>query len=475
MLICVPSAAVLDKFTIPEFITRIPSYSFYKIQSLHSLYISPQVTEIGESAFEGCNNLEAIRFMTDKSGSSSLVTISDSAFKACTSLLEVILPSSLIYFGASAFENCSNLLYLTLDDNLEIIGNKAFAGCTVLSGLVIIHKKVRFIGNSAFAACSSLSRIAVEPENTIYRNTYYQYPFYMYIYGSNVYISPTDTDKYTFDSSITEIPEWMFYRSTLLESVTIPPTVREIGESAFEGCRNLKNVIFSSQVETGLISLLETGNSEQGLKIIGKNAFKSCSSLQSITIPDTVVLIKEDAFANCLSLYCIFYSGTNRHDYQYSIFSSSDLVLAVHVIQDYSSYYSSFYDKPVDNATSCEIEPRNESQVAITTSNKKLSKAAIISMSVVIPVVVISAVIVVVYILLKKKKNNNNGDEDDVKDNIAHELENISDENVSDENVIDENVIDENVIDENVSNDKEENNQPKQEVNEALEENMLMI
>lgn len=72
-------------------------------------------------------------------------------------------------------------------------------------------------------------------------------------------------------------------------SVTLPDTVTVIGESAFNGCTQLKEV-----------------NIPNSVKIIGKNAFLGCISLKEIIIPNSVGEIRENAFLGCSSLEEIF-------------------------------------------------------------------------------------------------------------------------------------------------------------------------
>ncbi|RBI35235.1 leucine-rich repeat domain-containing protein, partial [Metamycoplasma hominis] len=60
-----------------------------------------------------------------------------------------------------------------------------------------------------------------------------------------------------------------FYHKNI-ESITIPGSVKEIGERAFLGCRNLEEVILN-----------------EGLEKIGVRAFLN-TKIESITIPDSV-------------------------------------------------------------------------------------------------------------------------------------------------------------------------------------------
>lgn len=72
-----------------------------------------------------------------------------------------------------------------------------------------------------------------------------------------------------------------FRYSSVLESVTIPPTVRTIGSGAFRECRQLRRVSIGS-----------------GVNVIGDAAFLGCP-LQSVTIPSNVREIESYAFAYC--------------------------------------------------------------------------------------------------------------------------------------------------------------------------------
>lgn len=96
-------------------------------------------------------------------------------------------------------------------------------------------------------------------------------------------------------SKITYCPKLEFLEfDPLLDSIYIPntsirylslPNVREISSGAFENCRNLTVIEFSSNI-----------------KKIGINSFKNCESLYSINLPDSCVEIGNDAFCGCTSL-----------------------------------------------------------------------------------------------------------------------------------------------------------------------------
>ena len=89
------------------------------------------------------------------------------------------------------------------------------------------------------------------------------------------------------DKIVTGINIDVFKGYTDLESVKIPSTVKTIGQYAFSGCTNLKEVIFDGE------SQLET---------IGEGAFEYCYNLEEIAIPNGVTTINRLTFSNCLNL-----------------------------------------------------------------------------------------------------------------------------------------------------------------------------
>ena len=86
-----------------------------------------------------------------------------------------------------------------------------------------------------------------------------------------------------------------------ITSVTIPNSVTTIGNQAFEGCIYLTSIIIPSSVTS-----------------IGASAFDSCSGLTSITIPKSVTSIGENAFDSCPALNSIIVEEGN------SVYDSRD-------------------------------------------------------------------------------------------------------------------------------------------------------
>lgn len=96
-----------------------------------------------------------------------------------------------------------------------------------------------------------------------------------------------------------------FAKCDKIESIFIPKTVESLGriiddisyfyEGCFEGCTNLREVIFEKGTK---------------LKTIGGYCFQGCKSLKSIEVPDGVEILSAKAFANCSSLTSVSLPNT---------------------------------------------------------------------------------------------------------------------------------------------------------------------
>ncbi len=95
--------------------------------------------------------------------------------------------------------------------------------------------------------------------------------------GGNVIIPSQIEGK-----DVTRIDEGGFYTIDNLVSVTIPGTVKSIGNKAFYSCEELSSVTLA-----------------EGLEIIEEDAFCQCRKLGSITLPESVTSIERGAFVNC--------------------------------------------------------------------------------------------------------------------------------------------------------------------------------
>jgi hypothetical protein len=193
-----------------------------------------------------------------------VVSIADEAFLETSSLESVVFPNSLERIGDFAFAGCSEL---GLPDKFAGSGRGVF-----------IPVSVNSIGTGAFASCSSLPAILVHPNNGFFEAV------------GGVLLNESLT-------TLLQYPTGLFD-----SSYTIPSTVGQIAESAFEGSRYLTEVTISDQVESigaaafrGSASLAKVVLGE-GLKSIGDEAFALSSPLTSVRFQGNAPVIGTNLF-----------------------------------------------------------------------------------------------------------------------------------------------------------------------------------
>ena len=179
----------IESYIIPDSVTKIGDYAFFRCSSLSDIVIPDSVTDIGKCAFESCSYLSSV-VIPD-----SVTDIGDYAFAGCNSLSNIVIPDSVTDIGKGAFSDCSSLSDIVIPDSVTDIGECAFSDCSSLSDIVIPNS-VTDIGDFAFSYCSSLNNIVIP-------------------------------------NSVTDIGKGAFSGCISLTYIVIPDSVTDIGECAF--------------------------------------------------------------------------------------------------------------------------------------------------------------------------------------------------------------------------------------------------
>lgn len=254
-------------------ITEVYEKAFKDNTTLKEVVISQNVSKIGNSAFEGCTNLEKV---TLKEG---LITIGDKAFKDCSSLTSITMPATLQKIGAYAFENCTKLKTVKLNEGLLTIGKKAFYNCKALKQ-VKIPKSVLKIGSYAFAKCAALTSFTFAADSQLMAM------------GAGVLSNDKKLTKIKLPGKLTAVPSKAFKNDTKLASITIGKSVTKIGAEAFNGCKAVKKVTIPAKVQSigskafyGCKSLKNVSVKSKALTSVGEKAFKKCKKGLRIVVP----------------------------------------------------------------------------------------------------------------------------------------------------------------------------------------------
>lgn len=276
---------------------KINAYSFRGRDDVWELEINGEIEEIGEYAFEGCENLKSIYIE-----SNDLTVIGQRAF-AYSGLTEVILPSCVETIGSEAFSCCFELEKFHVSDTVTTIGKNTFYGCYGLGRITVDEN------NAVYDSRNDCNAIIITSSDTL-------------LTGCKTTVIPGDTESLATGS---------FFNCLDLEEIVIPEGVKIISDYAFCYCLKLKKITLPGSLER-----------------VGKDVFPYCMSLEELIIPESVIEIAVEGFSGCMSLKKIVnYSDTAAvflpiYEDMYDIFSkNAPLTLQQYIDANYfiSKYY----------------------------------------------------------------------------------------------------------------------------------------
>ncbi|MBQ5339630.1 MAG: leucine-rich repeat protein [Oscillospiraceae bacterium] len=106
---------------------------------------------------------------------------------------------------------------------------------------------------------------------------------------------------------VTEIEEYAFQDETIIESVSLPDSLKSIGANAFDGCSKLRELTLPDSVEhIGDYAFADCGIEKlklsNGMQDINMYAFYRNEKLKKVVIPGSVKVIGDYAFCQCTAL-----------------------------------------------------------------------------------------------------------------------------------------------------------------------------
>ena len=164
------------------------------------------------------------------------------------------------------------------------IANDAFKGCTGLTSITI-PSSITSIGSSSFDSCTNLNKVSISDMLSWCKITFANSLANPLYYAKNLYLNGSLVSKLEIPSAITEIKNYTFYNCTSISTIVFPSGIMKIGNSTFVNCSNLTSVTIPNSVTT-----------------IDENAFNGCTGLTSLTIGSSVGSIGNYAFGNCTGL-----------------------------------------------------------------------------------------------------------------------------------------------------------------------------
>lgn len=321
----------LEKLLLPSSVVFIGAGAFYECKMLNNVGRLDNVKFLGKSSFAYCESLRNVGSLASVEildyGTSSLGV---SCFKGCTSLVGDVetgildlsscnnIPEARNY-GDGTFSGCSSIQEVKFSKDLKSIGSYAFLECTNLS-IITLPDGLEKIGTSAFSSCSNLKTASI-PNSLLhvgydtFSNTPFEQTFELdngVWYMKDIAMSVSSFSSISFREGTRSIADGFYntmhapYQSAQPEnckSITLPSTLKCIGEESFQG--------------VGITSLFLP----ESLNYIGAYAFDDCTSLSgTLTIPENVSFVGANAFAHCSGLVAVKYNANSRES-DYSAFS----------------------------------------------------------------------------------------------------------------------------------------------------------
>ena len=301
-------------FEIPNTVEFYGISAFSNCIFLEEFTIPTAIKDIPNGMFAGCTSLTKVTLHED------IKSIGSSVFYNCTSLKEVVLPDNVITIGQNAFSKCKSLEKIDLPVTLTSIGKEAFEGCNFKE--IIVPNNVVKIGKNAFNECNLLEKITIPFVGTE-KNNGQDYTLDI-IFGKI-----PQTLKEVIVSTDAIIYPASFKKTANIEKLTLP----YVGAIGYDHTLTNIGIIFGVSsayhklMPDNIKEITITGGTS-----IEADAFKGCKYLTKITLPDTIKSIGDYAFYRCESLESINipssveYVGENAFAESYRVTVYADFI-----------------------------------------------------------------------------------------------------------------------------------------------------
>lgn len=229
-------------------------------------------------------------------------------------IIDLTLPSTLTSIGMGAFGECFGLETVTIHATTPpTLGEMIFMDCPNIPTIIVPAEAVETYkaapGWSDYADKIQADGDVPEPPTTTTIFTYTAtdqvkaFDDVENFTGATGMVSHTFADgtgTVVYNGTVTALADGAFYydwdTKESLSSVTLPESLTALGDDAFRGCTGLATVVFGGT---------------PSLTTINKRAFRDCSALTGIVIPLAVETIGSDAFQGCAALSSVTFEETS--------------------------------------------------------------------------------------------------------------------------------------------------------------------
>jgi len=289
------SCSGITSLKIGEGISRIEEAAFKDCTSLQTVDLPSSIVRVHRYAFDGTAWLDG--------SPDGVVYLGDIAYTYKGDMpegTELAIQEGTRVISVQCFYLQEHLKSVSFPSSLKIINDGAFANCTSLEGIVLNDLAVGF---ESFAGCPSLKSVSMT--NVDYIGETYD-PKHVREFGTSDVSGPEycfscfyvtyNIEKVFIDNKV--VGNW-FSSKAKLKTATLGNHVEQLTEDAFQFCSELTAIeipvsvrILSGFRYSGLTSITIPSSVEE----IGVRAFQECKDLVSVSLPEGLRKIGDDAF-----------------------------------------------------------------------------------------------------------------------------------------------------------------------------------
>ena len=240
-----------EDVVVPDGITRINAYAFYRCESIESVTIPSSVTAIGYYAFYNCNvsnvyagDVSSWLNMEFENWSSNPVSSKSKLYFNNELAVNITVPESITTIGNYVFRYCTSLKNITFSSPVTSIGEEAFCYCGNLESITIPYGDMTSIGKNAFNDCSKLKSIAIDKNvKSIAEDAFDEcYALKNVYYNGNMELW-LGIEFASSSSNPTNNGANLYFNNKLVEEVVFPYNTEKLTPYAFVGCTSLKRAV----------------------------------------------------------------------------------------------------------------------------------------------------------------------------------------------------------------------------------------
>lgn len=288
-------------FQVKEGTVEIAVHAFGKNDHLEILSIPSSVSTIGADVFANCSALETVTCADKNIFTDTAISESAEILTAGTDFVSFTLENEVLY---GIEENGTQTLInvgtdyqgeLSINENTTVLYKEALKDCTGITDIAFADNSLEKIGDGCFRGCAQFREL-----------------------------------DFTGHSKLSAIGDSAFEDCSVLNKVSLPETVTELGEEVFKNCISLESLEASGIQEIGnaafynCSSLVDT-SFLTGVNDLGEEAFYGCRTLTEIELPETLSQMGESCFENCVALKKITINGTLTGISRYCFYGCRDL------------------------------------------------------------------------------------------------------------------------------------------------------